>query len=148
MAGSHPAFNAANFRNTIRSTMEMGLPTATADRPTFQWKTERDYAIDDPAQNPYDWTATPTSTVTHADVQVACAVEFSARPAGSVDTPLGQFDTSRVVLTLLDEDYELIEGANRVVIGGNPYEVDFIAPPTALFEVTIYTIYATAVDES
>jgi hypothetical protein len=28
------------------------------------------------------------------------------------------------------------------------YRIDFTAPPTGLFEVTVYTVYATAIDEA
>lgn len=148
MAGSNAAFDAAVFRQSIRSTMTMGLPTADADKPTFTWSTQNQYAVESPADNPYDWTATPTSTVTHAEVRVPCAIEFSARPAGSRETALGEFDTSRVIITVLDEDYTLIEGADGVRMGGNDYIIEFVAPPMGLFEVTVYQLYCQARDES
>lgn len=148
MAGSNAAFDPAVFRTAIRNTMLMGIPGASQDKPTFQWSIARDYAIDDPADSPYDWTSAPTSTVVHPDIQVACAVEFSARPAGSQQTIIGEFDTSRVILTLLDEDYALVKGADLVLMGGNTYTIEFVAPPMGLFDVTVYQIYCQARDES
>lgn len=128
--------------------MTMGGPVAVNERATFRWRTERDYAIDDPAQNPYDWSATPTTTVSLEDVQVPVAVEFSARPAASTETTVGQFDHSRAIITILDEDYDLVRGADQVLLGGNTYVIQFVGPPVGLFEVTVYTLYADAVDES
>lgn len=128
--------------------MTMGLPVDVVERPTFRWTTQRDYAIDDPAGNPYDWTATPTETTTHPDVQVPCAVEFAARPAGSTETVLGQFDTSRIVVTLLDEDYDAVRGSDVILAGGNSYDIDFVGPPLGMFQVTVYQVFATAQDET
>lgn len=141
-------FNADAFRTAIRNTMVMGLPNATLEKPTFRWNTERTYAIEDPQDNPYSWDAAPVTVTAHADVQVPVAVEFAARPAGSQDTSIGQFDATRVTLTVLDVDYALIEGADIVLLGGNTYDIQFVGPPIGLFEVTVYSIYAEARDES
>lgn len=148
MAGSNPAFDPEVFRQAIRSTMVMGLPPTESDRATFIWDRVTDFAVKDPKGRPYNWTASPTVEETHDEVQIACAVEFAARPAGSVDTTLGQFDISRAVITILDEDYEEIVGATHVKLGGNLYLIDFVAPPLGLFEVQVYQLYASAVDES
>lgn len=148
MVGSNPAFDPAVFRASIRSTMNMGLPVPVEERPTFRWSVKADYAIEDPASKPYNWTATPTNVETHPDVQVPCAVEFAARPAGSTETTLGQFDVSRVIVTILDEDYAQVRGADVILVGTNTYDVDFVGPPLGLFEVTVYQIFATARDET
>lgn len=148
MASSNPAFNPAVFRQAIRDTMIMGLPNATAEKPTFRWNPNKTYATADPGGAPYDFTAAPVVTVAPADVQVAVAVEFSSRPAGSLETVIGEFDNSRVIITVLDEDYELIRGADEVILGGNTYDIQFVGPPLGLFEVTVYQIFAIARDES
>lgn len=141
-------FDGDAFRAAIRSTMEMGMPEDTNERVTFRWHTERTYVTADPGGNPYSWDETPASELAHDDVQVPCAVNFSARPAGSVDTTLGQFDTARISLTLLDVDYTQVEGADTVLIDNNIYVIDFVGPPQGLFDVTVYTIFATAQDET
>lgn len=141
-------FDAAAFRLAIRSTMTMAAPNATADRVTFRWSPVTTYSPQDPSHNPYSWTAPPTSSITHADVQVPVAVEFSARPAASSETGVGEFDNSRAIITILDVDYELVAGADLVLLGQNIYEVQFVAPPIGLFEVTVYQIYTVARDES
>lgn len=148
MAGTNPSFDAALFRQAIRDTMIMGLPNATQEKPTFRWSPEKTFTTADPAGAPYDFTASPVTTVAPADVQVPVAVEFSARPANSIETGMGEFDASRVIITALDEDYALIQGADQVILGGNTYDVQFVGPPIGLFEVTVYQIFAIARDES
>lgn len=141
-------FDAAAFRLAIRSTMTMAAPNATADRATFRWSPVKTFGTEDPGHNPYSWTATPSSTTTHADVQVPVAVEFSAPRLASKETPLGEFDTARAIITVLDVDYDLIVGADLILLGQNTYEIQFVAPPIGLFDVTVYQIYADARDES
>ncbi len=141
-------FNADEFRNAIRSTMEMGLPSDTAERATFKWTVASTYEAEDVAHNPFDWTDSPTTESEHDDVQIPVAVEFSARPAGSIDTTLGQFDNARAVITIMDTDFDSVQGADEVLLGGNSYTIDFWGPPVGLFGVTIYTVYATATDEA
>lgn len=148
MAGTNADFDAAAFRAAIRSAMDMGLPNATNERATFRWAVEKTFATADPAGQPYTFNTAPASTVVRPDVRIPVAVEFSARPAGSTDTSLGEFDTSRVIITILDEDYEQVEGANEVLLGGNAYDVQFVGPPLGLFSVTVYQVYAEARDES
>lgn len=148
MAGTQQGFDAAGFRDAIRFAMNMGLPETESERATFRWNPARTFTTDDPAGLPYDWTDTPATETVHADVQVPVAIEFGAQAAAGTDTPVGQIDTSRAVLTVLDEDYQQIVGANEVVLGGNTYDIDFVAPPLGLFEVTVYQIYASARDES
>lgn len=143
------AFKAASFRDAIRFAMTMGLPDAVDQRVTFQWSTKKTFSVPDPAGNPYSWSDTPTKVVTHDDVQVPVAVQFKARATGSADgTPFGAVENPQLILTLLDEDYAQVEGADLVVADGSTYIVDFIKPPDGLFDVTIYTIYCKAQDES
>lgn len=146
MVGTDPRFNAAAFRSAIKNTMRMAAPADVSDRATFRWRPARTYTYDDPASRPYNWTATPVSETVPADVQVDVAVEFTG--GSERQTALGQFDASKVTLTLLDEDYEQVRGADEVLLGGNTYEVDFVAPPIGLFDVTVYQVFCSARDES
>ena len=148
MAGSNPAFDAGAFRTAIRDAMNMGLPANVSERATFKWNVERTFNTADPAGNPYDWGTTPATTTTHPDVQIPVAVEYTSRASESGANAIGQFDPSRVTLTILDEDYALVEGANEVLLGGNSYLVRYVAPPLGLFEVTVYQVFAEARDES
>lgn len=148
MAGTNPAFNSQAFKDGIHLAMNMALPNAASERATFRWRTEKTFSKEDSAHRPYDWTSSAVTTDSHPDVQVACAVEFSARTTLAGQTAMGHFDSSRAVITLLDEDYVQVEGADEVLLGENTYVVDFVAPPIGLFDVTIYQMYCSARDES
>jgi hypothetical protein len=146
--GVPAGFSAPAFRDAIKFAMRMGSPNQSSEKVTFQWKTRNDYAKEDILSQPYDWTSTPTSTDSRPDVKVDCAVEFG-RIAGGVTerTVMGDFDTNRAVITVLDVDYALIEGADYAVIGGNTYIVEYVQP-LALFTVDVYQLHAVALDES
>lgn len=142
------AFSATAFRDAIRFAMNMGLPDATVDRATFKWTPVKTYTRPDTGGRPYNLTSTPVSTVTHPDVQIPVAWEFAARQGLEEQTAMGEFDPTRIVMTILDEDYAQVQGADTVEMGDNVYIINFVAPPTGLFEVTVYTVYLTARDES
>ncbi len=152
MKSTDPSFGADFpddlFRDAIRKTMSMGLPDDEAMRPTFRWTTDKTFSVADPAGDPYVWSEVPSAQVTHDDVQVAVAVEFTARKSSAEGGPFGEIDVSRVTLTLLDEEFELIAGADQVILSGNTYEIAMVAPAQGLFGVTIWTLYGNAVDES
>lgn len=142
------AFNAAQFRSIIKSVMHMGLPETTGLRPTFRWTVERTFSSADDDGNPWDFSASPTTTTAPADVLIDCAVEFVPRATLAGGTALGHFDTPRAIITIMDVDYPSIEGADQVLLGGNTYHVDFVAPPIGLFDCTVYQLHVSAVDES
>lgn len=148
MAGQNPAFNAEEFRSGIRFAMQMGAPSASAERATFRWKVTKQFDIADPANRPYNWTAPPDTVSSHPDVQVDCAVEFTSRASSSGGASVGRFNSAQAVITVLDEDFVKIVGASHVLLGGNLYSIDYIAPPEGLFDVTVYTLFASALDES
>lgn len=141
-----PGFNATAFRNIIRQTMLMGAPEDEALRATFKWTTQKTYTQAGPSGRPYDLHASPTTSTAHADVQIPVAIEFKG--GGGTDTSVGQFQDANAEITVLDEDYELIEGADKLTLGGNTYIIDFVKPPDGLFGVTVFTIFAHAQDES
>lgn len=144
------SFSASEFRDSIRFAMNMGLPENEAERCTFRWTTERTYATADSGGNPYDFSAEPEETITRDDVLVPAAVEFSGGASGGSTngTGVGTFFPARATITLLDEDYALVEGADQVVLGGNTYRVKYVGPPLGLFDVTVYQVFAQAVSES
>lgn len=141
-------FDAEQFRTQIRNTMIMGLPPTEAERPTFRWSVQREYAIKDDSGNPYNFSSAPLSVEAHEDVQVPCSVEFAARSAAAVSIPIGDIQNSKVVITVLDVDYEVVKSADQIVCNGDLYNIDFVAPSVGLFSVTVYEIHATAYDES
>jgi hypothetical protein len=148
VASTNPAFNATVFRENIRATMVMGMPNSIDKQVTFKWSPDTTYNSIDTAGVPYDATDVPVTTETHADVIVPVAFEFAARPAGSLETSMGEFDTSRIVITILDTDWEEVVGADQIQIDEATYDIQFVAPPFALFDVDVYQIFAIARDEA
>lgn len=148
MAGTNSKFPTQKFKDAIYFAMAMGKPDDPLKQVIFKWLPEKTYVRTDPAGRPYSFDATPTTTITHDDITVPLAVEFSARPAGSRDTPIGQFDTSRAILTMFEEDYELVKTADYCVIDGNTYDINFDAPQINLFDAGIVSVHCEARDES
>lgn len=148
MAGTNSGFSAIEFRDAIHFAMNMGMPNTTSERATFYWKTSRDFDKKDSAGLPFGLKSQPLSTSETDPVQVPVAVEFARTNTGGVDgKAAGQFDTSRATITLLDEDYAKVFGADYMKIGGNRYEIDYVTS-VGIFDVTVYQIYAHAWDES
>lgn len=146
VSGFGENFDSTIFRNNIKNVMRMGAPNAIEERVTFCWPAEKTYVGKvDPSGRPYDLAAATSAVVQKDDIQVDCAVELLDRnPTG---TPIGEFNNPRATITVLDVDYEKIKGSTIVLIGGNTYDVNYVEP-VGLFDVTIFTIHAQAVDES
>jgi hypothetical protein len=143
--GTPSGFNSADFRTAIRFAMNMGTPTDPAKQVTFLFPEVDVFAPHDPAAHPYDWSSTPTAVTSPArQVTVLAAVSYGGPPLVE-GTPMGQFDQEKLTLTLLDQDYALVVGATEVLVGGVHYVIDPPgAMPVGLFDVTVYTLHATA----
>ena len=145
---SFGGFDAAAFRTAIQNTMIMGLPNTVSERPTFRWRPEHEYTVSDTGGTPYNIKEdVPTSTTAPVDVLINCAVEFISRSTLSGGTAVGDFDTPRAIIYVMDIDYPSVRTANEVLLGGNVYDIDFHAPPIGLFDFTLYIIHASARDE-
>ena len=141
-------FSAAKFREAVKFAMKMGLPEDTSERATFQWETVKTYTVTDSSGNPWKHDSPTNSVVTHADVKVDVAVEFIPRTTQASGNAIGDFDSPRAIITILDSDFPSVSGADKVLLGGNTYKIDFVAPSIGLFDVTVYQIYCSALDES
>lgn len=148
VTGFGTGFDAAAFRTAIKNTMRMGAPQDTNERATFIWTTTKTYSRADSGGKPWTKDASVQTTSAHDPVQIDVAVEFVPRSTLAGGTPVGNFETPRAIITVLDEDYALIEGADKVLLGENTYNIDFVAPPIGLFEVTVYQLHCSARDES
>lgn len=144
--GFGESFNSTIFRNNIKNVMRMGAPNAVEERVTFCWPAEKTFVgKTDPSGRPYDLASATSSVIQKENIKIDCAVEILDRnPTG---TPIGEFNNPRAIITVLDVDYESIKGSTIVLIGGNTYNVNYVEP-VGLFDVTIFTIHAQAVDES
>lgn len=147
MAGSDPSFRADEFRAAIREAMRMGAPNHQARRCTFRWSPQRTWAQADDGGRPYHWGTPPSSETTRPDVVLnEVAVELGG--GSEHGTGAGVLDVARATLTILDEDWDRVEGADTVLLGGNTYTVTFVEPPQGLFDVDVYTVHLEARDES
>jgi hypothetical protein len=129
----------------------MGSPNRVEDKVTFRWASKKTYPIEDPDKKPYDWTASPGTDVEHDDVVIdECSVTLTQPRVGTVlGTPAGQFETVRALITILDADFDRIEGNTNppdfALVNNVPYEIRYITS-AALFDVDIYQIHAVAPD--
>lgn len=155
-----PSFAESTFRKAIYNTMLMGMPEDPGQQLTWWWERDQTYSPDDAAGDPYDWNQTPVidtpgnpnlkddGTPAEQKLIVPYALEFSARPAGSATTVLGEIDTSRAVVSLTDTDYEKIKTADYATIGHTTYRIQFRAPPVGLFGYTLWQMYLEAEDSA
>ncbi len=140
MAGADARFDAGAFRTAIRFAMTMGSPTQTAQKATFRWGRTQTFNPQDPVAKPYHWNEPVLTDTTHADVVLDnVAVEFSTNRTQS-GTAVGDFIPLRATVTLLDEEYALVEGADMVLLGGNVYGVS-MTTVVALFSVDVHQMY-------
>ena len=152
MAEPSPDFNASEFRGVIKQTMRMGMPADSEEQLVWHINRVQTFSPQDPAIKPYDWSAPPVvdqpGDPDHPEglVSVDYALEFAA--SGGGESEVGRFDQSRLEVTVLDMDYEQIKNADYAMIGRVYYEINFVAPPIGLFDVTVYTIFLRARDQS
>lgn len=156
MAGSDSRFNAAQFREAIHFAMSMGFPEDENQQITWQWDLLRQFVSQDSTGSPWEFKASEVvSEVDVEDMIVNCAVKFN--PAGSTRTdgsPLGILDVASATVTMLDEEFDALMAhgsgrfPNKAKLDEATYEVQYIAPPYGLFEVTVYDIILAAIDEA
>lgn len=153
-SGASSGFSATEFRDNIHFAMTMGMPGVVSEQVTFKWDRVQEFNPEDHAHRPYDFTQ-PTTTdepgnpdEPDGSLVVTCAIEFTPRNSSGVENQVGAFNAPRVVITLLDEEYDLVHDADWVLIDGNRYNLEYVAPPIGLFDVTVYQMHATAADES
>lgn len=146
VSGFGEDFDSTTFRTNIKNVMKMSAPNAVEERVTFIWEDVKTYTgKTDPSGRPYSLDASTASVQETDSVQIDCAVEIVDRvPSG---TPIGEFNNPRATITVLDEDYVSIKGATQCLIGGNTYNINYVEP-IGLFDVTVYTLRAQALDES
>lgn len=146
MAKTLPAgFNVERIRRGLLTAMEFGEPTRTEDKATFV--TEAASTGVEPRDQegvPFDPTVRPARTTT--SLAVPCAVAFVNR--GDTNETFGVIQSTGVVITLLDAEYQQVKGFDYVGVGGDRYNYNKTAPPVALGSLDVWTVYATAVDAS
>lgn len=149
MAGTNSNFNSTKFRDAITFAMNMGLPPRTADRATFHWKPAPTFAKADPRGIPYNFTQPALTTGVKEDIQIPVAVQFTSRLIRKTVMPAGEInDNEHLIVVVLDTYFDQVADADQIILGGNLYNIDFIAPPEGLFDVEVYQFFCTSVDEA
>ena len=152
MAGLSPDFNGADFRDQMRNVFEIFSPPEVEERATFYFPNQLVYTVEtDDDGVPFDRNAMPVTTVV-PPLQLPCAVEYFDA-AGAV-TVFGVMVPSRAAITLLDEDFHLIDGSapgsahfSHVMLRGEKFVYRSTEYPTGLFDVGIYTIHVFAEEQ-
>jgi hypothetical protein len=141
-------FDGAEFRDAIKFAMGMALPDEESERVTFRWLVDRTYSTADPVGAPYSYDEVPSSTVAKDDVQITCGVSFISRATAAQGNAVAGFESPRVIVTVLDEDYDSVAEADEIIFDGSTYQINYWEPPQGLFDVSIYKVHGTARDES
>lgn len=140
MAGTNPRFNSTAFRTGIRFVFNMAAPPLSNEQVFFYFPSQLIYNSTslDGEGVPFDPAATVTRQVP-APVQVPCGVGFTDTSGQQID--FGLVIPAKLEITLLDEDYQQVEGCSYVVVRGEKYNYVNTEPPTGLFDVGIYALH-------
>jgi hypothetical protein len=140
-------FDADAFRDGIWTAMAVGLPPAIEDQPSFVTPA----AVVDTGDErdvdgvPFDFTKGQAKVGVDTVTQVPAAVEYV--DGDGLLTTFGAVASSKIILTLLDEDYEAVRGFSYVVLGGNKYLYERTEPPLGMVDVAIWRIHCRTDDE-
>lgn len=145
MAKTDPNFDPQDFIDGIHFAMSLGLPPASEDQPTFYFPATVDNtAPADASGIPFAPEAEPTYT-RPPSVKVPCAVEY-VDAEGKIES-FGVAVPAYVVLTLLQQDYDVVRGFEFVIIGGNRYWYRSTFPPLGMDSVGVWQIKCRTDDE-
>ena len=158
MAGSDPRFPKERFKEGIRFAMGMGAPVRPEDRATFHFREERVY----PEGTRLDQEGKPLNPSIRAeyvrpDPLTLDHVAIEHERATPEELPVGVRIPTRVVITMLEEEYQKIkdraaeggeEFAYEVELGGDHYRIGYRPTPMAIFDAGVHQIVCYAMEES
>ena len=126
----------------------MGLPTENAQKPTFYYPRDVDWAKEDREGNPWDWTDTPATDTQRSPEQIICAYEFFAPLGrqGAFFTEVGEFNPTTVVFTMFEDEFAAAWGFTYATIGpsGTKWWFKFWRPVSGLGALTVYEVACVA----
>lgn len=149
-------FDGEGFRNAIRFAMQMGTNPDADKAPIFiqkglgrtYWKNNVQLITTprlDRDGQPYD----PDIEVRReADdqIRVDCAIEVVR--ADAEELPVGAFRLTKLVVTLLDDQYQVVKDCRELLYNGDRYMFGYEPESNGLFDVGVYTMIFYAKDES
>lgn len=153
--GINAAFDAAGFRNAVRFAMEMGLNPDPSRRPTFIRKSssrvykKNSVVISTPRLDRDGRPLDPeVEVVRPADVEVSVDCAIEVQRADAEELPVGTFRPTKVVATLLDDQYEEVKDCREMLYNGDRYVYGYEPESNGLFDVGVYTIIFYAVEDT
>lgn len=145
-----PGFDADAVLAGLHKAMGFGEPTRTDDKATFFFPKTRTStpsgASADQDDIPFDVTVPVVAADSHPKATVACAVEYV--DATEIVTTAGDVTPSKIVITILDPEWQQVKDFSFVVAGGDKYIRGRVEPPVALGSIDVWTVHCTAEDES
>jgi len=141
-------FDATDVRNGLRLAMRVGMPPLDAEQPVFfmprveQAQTEAVDAND----VPFDPDYTPVRQPPDKKTGITCAIEYFDGQGTKLEG-LGIVAATKVVLTLLDEEWAEVEGFEFVVISGLRFFYRRVETTKGLVSVGLYKVHCAAEDQ-
>ena len=150
-------FPKQQFENAIRFAMQMGTPNDPDKRPIFIFPTkEKTYWRDD-VQIPtphLDADGRPLDPNIEMRISdpiekegVLCAIEVETSAAVG-EIPVGKFPSTRLVITLLEAEWEEVVGCDGVRYNGDYYVYDHEPQNYGLFDSNVHTMIFVSEDET
>lgn len=154
--GISASFDPNQFRNAIRFAMQMGAPPDVSKQAVFIKKnTERTYwknsvQVMNPRLDRDRLPLDPEVVVlegTDEEITVDCAIEIT--PVAGDELPIGMTNaSSKATVTLLDNQYALVKGAQELRYNGDIYKYGSEPEGLGLFTVGINTLIFYAEQET
>lgn len=158
MAGTYDRFPRQVVEDGIRFAMRMGAPNQVKDQATFHFRAQRVY----PPGTRLDQEGKPLNSsirgeVVHPDPLVLEEVAVEHDDAAPGALPVGTKRPTKVTLTLLQGEYDLIkeraqeadeEFAYEVSLGDDRYRIGYRKPPIGLFDMTVHQLVCYAMGET
>ena len=142
-----PSFDQARVLDGLRRAMGFGEPTRPEDKVTFYFnaRSEATGPVDEDGI-PFDPGDRTVNLREHDTKTVDCTVEYQDR-APKAET-FGVMVPARVILTLLDPDWQQVKDFAYVKAGGDIYHRSTVMPPVALGSIDIWSVICVAEGES
>jgi len=142
-----PTFDEARVLDGIRKAMGFGEPTRPEDKVTFYFNARSEAVgdVDDEGVpfNPDD----RVTNIREGETKVVdCVVEYQDR-APQTET-FGVYIPARVILTMLDPDWQQVKDFSYVKAGGDIYHRSTVEPPVALGSIDVWSVICLAEGES
>ena len=142
-----PSFDEAMVLEGIRKAMGFGEPTRDEDKVTFFFNARSTPTgpVDEDGV-PFDPDERITNTREGESKVVDCVVEYQDR--GVKAETFGVVVPTRVILTLLDPDWQEVKDFAFVKAGGDVYWRSTVEPPVALGTIDVWSVICVAEGES